>query len=111
MDDIPTAEHPAPDSQVITHFAPWIIYGLGFSAHPNYPYRLAIGSFLEDVKNEVEIVQLNMEGNQVFERKAAFEHNYPPTKLIWIPDKEGTHPDLLATSGENLKLWEVTNNS
>ena len=46
LDDIPTAEHPVPDSQVITHEAPWLIYALGFSAHPNYPYRLAIGSFL-----------------------------------------------------------------
>lgn len=31
--------------------------------------------------------------------------------MLWIPDKEGSHPDLLATSGENLKLWEITNNS
>ena len=90
MDDVPTAEQPGPDSQVITYFAPWIIYALGFSAHPNYPYRLAIGSFLEDIKNEVEIVQLNIEGNQAFEKKVSFEHTYPPTKLMWIPDKVAT---------------------
>jgi WD repeat-containing protein 68 len=89
-----------PDSQVITHTAPWLIYSLGFSAHPAYPYRLAIGSFKEEVANEIHIVQLNMEGpNQMFEKKAGFIHNYPATKLIWIPDKEGSSPDLLATSG------------
>lgn len=27
---------------------------------------------------------------------------------MWIPDKEGTRPDLLATTGDYLRLWEVT---
>ena len=53
LDDIPTNEYPSPDSQVISYNAPWIIYSLAFSAHPGYPYRLAIGSFLEEVKNQV----------------------------------------------------------
>lgn len=87
LDDIPTAEHLVPDSQVITYNAPWIIYSLAFSAHPKYPYRLAVGSFLEEVKNNIEIIQLNMEGNQTFEKKVDFEHAYPATKMLWIPDK------------------------
>lgn len=60
IDDVQNAEYPVPDSQVITHTAPWLIYSLGFSAHPKYPYRLAIGSFKEEVANEIHIVQLNM---------------------------------------------------
>ncbi len=36
-----------------------------------------------------------------------FKHDYPATKLMFIPDKEGTRPDLLATTGEFLRIWHV----
>ena len=41
------------ENQVITYTAPWNIFSLGFSNKPQYPFRLAIGSFLPDVNNEV----------------------------------------------------------
>ena len=28
-----------------------------------------------------------------------FKHEYPPTKLMFLPDPEGTRPDLMATTG------------
>lgn len=37
-----------------------------------------------------------------------FKHDYPPTKLMFIPDKEGSRPDLLATTGEFLRIWQIT---
>ena len=37
----------------------------------------------------------------------SFQHPYPPTKLGWVPDREGSRPDLLATSGDYLRLWRV----
>jgi hypothetical protein len=43
------------ENQVITYTAPWNIFSLGFSNKPQYPFRLAIGSFLPDVNNEVII--------------------------------------------------------
>lgn len=98
-----------PENQVITYEAPWIIYALGFSCKSNYPYRLGIGSFVEDIRNEIEIIQLNLD-TQLFERKACFDHTFPATKLIWLPEKDGSKPDLLATSGENLKIWQVLDN-
>ncbi|KAL4505903.1 hypothetical protein ABPG72_013664 [Tetrahymena utriculariae] len=96
-------------NQVFSYQAPWIIYALGFSNRPGYNYRIGIGSFLEDVDNQIEIIQLNEE-KQMFEKKCSFEHTYPPTKLIWIPDINGEYSDILATSGEYLKIWEVKNN-
>lgn len=36
-----------------------------------------------------------------------FRHDYPPTKLMFIPDKECTRPDLLATTGEFLRIWRI----
>lgn len=33
--------------------APWPVYGLGFSRTRSKPFRLAIGSFIEEYKNKV----------------------------------------------------------
>lgn len=38
-----------------------------------------------------------------------FDHPYPATKLMWCPDKIGNLPDLVATSGDYLRLWKVDN--
>ena len=40
-------------NQVFSYQAPWIIYALGFSSRPGYNYRIGIGSFLEEVDNQV----------------------------------------------------------
>ena len=45
-----------------------------------------------------------------FETKATVDHPYPCTKVMWIPDKVGNQPDLLATTGDYLRLWEVSGN-
>lgn len=36
-----------------------------------------------------------------------FQHPYPATKLMFIPDKDCMHPDLLATTGDYLRIWQV----
>jgi WD repeat-containing protein 68 len=36
-----------------------------------------------------------------------FAHEFPPTKLMWVPDKEGTRPDLIATTAEFLRIWKL----
>ena len=36
-----------------------------------------------------------------------FDHEYPPTKMLWIPDAKGTSSDLIATSGEYLRIFEI----
>lgn len=30
-----------------------------------------------------------------------------PTRIIWIPDNKGIYPDLLATSGDYLRVWRA----
>jgi len=95
--------------EIYTYQANWMIYALGWCVRPDRRFRLALGSFLEDYTNKIEIVQLN-EGNGEFEREGSFEHPYPATKVMWIPDIQGRHPDLFATSGDYLRLWEVKNN-
>lgn len=96
--------------EIYTYNAPWLIYGLSWTVRPDKKFRLAVGSVLEDFANKVEIVQLN-ENTGEFQRKATFDHSYPPTKLLWIPDKSGNSPDFLATTGDYLRLWEVHDDS
>lgn len=103
MEGISTAS--GEPNEIYSYQAPWIVYSLGFSHNPRHPYRLACGSFLEDPRNYVHIVQLNPHTN-CFEVKAEFEHLYPPSKIMWVPDSEGKLPDLLATSGDSLMIWE-----
>jgi len=53
----------------------------------------------------VDIVQLNRETN-AFVRTASFNHPYPATKVMFAPPKvEG---DLIATSGDYLRIWKVS---
>ena len=37
-----------------------------------------------------------------------FQHPYPPTKIMFIPDKECNCPDLVATTGDYLRIWQLT---
>ena len=92
-------------TEVFTYIAPWVIYAMSFSTNPNFPYRLALGSFIETYSNRVEVVQLNREA-KTYELKAEFDHPYPPTKIMWIPDLTGSRPDLLATSGDCIRIWQ-----
>jgi WD repeat-containing protein 68 len=97
----------AAKKEIFTYQAPWLLYGMNWSIRPDRKFRLALSSFLEDHTNKVEIVQLHEESGSFF-TKGAFDHPYPPTKLAWIPDRQGTMPDLLGTAGDFMRLWEVT---
>ena len=44
--------------EIYTHEASWPIYGMSWSVRPDYKFRVAIGSFIEEYKNKVEIVQV-----------------------------------------------------
>lgn len=37
-----------------------------------------------------------------------FQHPYPATKIMFIPDKECNCPDLVATTGDYLRIWQLT---
>jgi len=96
--------------EIYTYTAPWPIYGLNWSTRADRPYRLALGSFLEDYNNKVDVIQLN-ESKEQFEVVASFEHPYPTTRLQWIPDRQGVRPDLLGSTGDYMRLWEVDQES
>ena len=45
---------------------------------------------------------------QGFVSRGRFDHPYPTTRIMWIPDKQARHPDMIATTGDYLRLWDVT---
>ena len=72
-------------NHIYTYEAQWLIYALGYSWRPDKPFRFGIGSFIEDQNNKVQIIQLDDDESK-FKSQCTFDHNYPPTKLMWIPD-------------------------
>eukprot|EP00798_Chlamydomonas_sp_ICE-L_P018476 gene18475-24970_t len=58
-------------------------------------FRLGVGSFREEASNIVEIIELNDEtGEFDCDPNLTFHHDFPPTKLMFVPDVEGcSRPD------------------
>lgn len=82
------------------------LFSLAWSYRHDRPRRLAVGTFVEQYNNSVQIVQHNPES---LDFVTAFDHPYPTTKVSWIPDVSAAHPDLLATTGDFLRLWQLDN--
>jgi hypothetical protein len=62
----------------------WLIVGVAL-----HGFRLALGSFVEEYNNKVQIVSLD-EDTSEFSAKSTFDHPYPTTKIMWIPDSVST---------------------
>lgn len=84
-----------------------MVYAMNWS--DKRKFRLGVGSFKEELDNHVEIITLDDDtGTFSSDPALTFAHPYPPTKLMFIPDKEGSRPDLLATTGDFLRIWHLT---
>uniref|UniRef100_A0A383VYT8 Uncharacterized protein n=1 Tax=Tetradesmus obliquus TaxID=3088 RepID=A0A383VYT8_TETOB len=95
-------------AEIYTYESNTLVYAMNWSVRADKRYRLAVGSFKEDTNNQVEIIQLDEENSRlVCDPALTFQHAYPPTKLMFIPDKAGVRPDLLATSGDHLRIWSI----
>mmetsp|Transcript_21243 Transcript_21243/g.29778 ORF Transcript_21243/g.29778 Transcript_21243/m.29778 type:complete len:330 (-) Transcript_21243:492-1481(-) len=90
-------------------------------------FRLAIGSYVEQYCNTVRIVKkrpfedsnvgsvdmhtssdLDYQAHYQLYDAAEFDHPYPCTNILWSPDTRNSGAtDLLATSGDYLRLWKI----
>lgn len=116
--------------EIYTYNAPWPVYGLGWCLKPN-TFRFAVGSFIEEYRNKVQvrvcgapcpsfatltrvltgqIVELDDEKGD-FVLKGTFDHPYPTTNILWAPAGNTLGKDLLATTGDYLRLWNVGDDS
>ncbi|KAG6496306.1 protein TRANSPARENT TESTA GLABRA 1-like [Zingiber officinale] len=90
---------------VFTLDSPHPVYAMAFSSSTaaSSP-RLALGSFLEEYGNRVELVGFDDDALAFRPEPAlSFDHPYPPTKLMFHPL---TIP-LLASASDSLRIWHV----
>ncbi|TGO54233.1 hypothetical protein BCON_0110g00120 [Botryotinia convoluta] len=106
------------------YLAPWALYAFDWckwAAQNNDAGKIAIGSYLEDGHNFIQILDSHIVPTQSesyvpgapkygleFTKVAEATHSYPVTRLLWEPpssQKQST--DLLATSGDHLRLWSL----
>ncbi|KAI9876919.1 MAG: hypothetical protein M1830_005296 [Pleopsidium flavum] len=110
------------------YLAPWAIYAFDWCKWPVQQYhggnsagRIAVGSYLEDGHNFIQILDTQLvpepdaelsqgvpQHGLDFIKTAEATHSYPVTRILWEPpssQKQST--DLLATSGDHLRLWSL----
>ncbi|CAH9123396.1 unnamed protein product [Cuscuta epithymum] len=110
-----TQESNLRSDNTVTYDSPYPIFAMAVSSFGSATNGLrrrniAVGSFIEEYKNRVEI--LSFEEDTVTLKPnpgLAFDHPYPPTKLMFHPNP--TSADLLVSSGDYLRLWEVRESS
>jgi WD repeat-containing protein 68 len=109
------------------YLAPWSIYAYDWCkwAVPggNSAGKMAVGSYLEDNHNFIRILDTQIVPQEAaapgaspygLEYTAVAEAtcSFPVTRILWEPpssQKQST--DLLATSGDHLRLWSLPQNS
>jgi WD repeat-containing protein 68 len=102
----------APRKEIYTYQAPWTVFAMSWSRKidPTSQFRLAIGSYVEQYSNSVSIIKKSTASDDLgasLYKAGSFEHPYPCTKILWSPDSSSPR-DLLATTGDYLRVWNVT---
>ncbi|KAI1174862.1 WD40 repeat-like protein [Nemania sp. FL0916] len=106
------------------YLAPWALYAFDWckwAPQGKGAGKVAIGSYLEDGHNFIQILDTQIVNTPAdvytpgsskycleFTKIAEATHSYPVTRLLWEPpssQKQST--DLLATSGDHLRLWSL----
>ncbi|KAE8152605.1 WD40-repeat-containing domain protein [Aspergillus avenaceus] len=121
-------DNPVPSNS--NYIAPWPIYAVDWCKWPipgnsgSFGGKIALGSYLEDNHNYIQIVDTHWtkpdpdtpdaaagEVKLEYVKTAEATHSYPVTRILWEPpssQKQST--DLLATSGDHLRLWSLPTN-
>ncbi|MCJ1308887.1 hypothetical protein MMC25_002542 [Agyrium rufum] len=125
----PEASPAAPTN--CNYLAPWAVYAFDWCKWPVHSHglgdsagKMAIGSYLEDGHNFIQILETQITPDPEpemssggprygveYTKTAEATHSYPVTRILWEPEssqKQST--DLLATSGDHLRLWSLPAN-
>lgn len=90
-------------SNVLSYTTEWVANGISWSNREGAGLRFAVSSYTQDYKNRVDIVT-KLDDKLV--KRASWEHCYPPTKIMFAPQKATS--DIIITTADYLRLWEVT---
>lgn len=73
-------------------------------------FDIAIGSFVQEYSNQVEIINYSPHSDSL-QVRCRFKHLYPPTKVVFLPQGNDmstlNNKNLLATAGEYLRIWII----
>ena len=110
-----TADSSAPGAEssrkeIYRYRADFPIYSVDWSWRKEFPYRLAFTSLIEGLNNRITLIQLD-EPSRTLKAFATVEHPFPPTKVMWMPYHNSDKPDLFATTGDFLRIWELKGGS
>ncbi|KAK9292360.1 hypothetical protein L1049_020326 [Liquidambar formosana] len=116
-----TQESHLRSENLVTYDSLYPLYAMALSSSPSrtphnhHQHRIAVGSFIEEYNNRVDILSFDDETLTIKTHpNLSFDHPYPPTKLMFHPNSTSSlrkSSDLLASSGDYLRLWEVRDNS
>ncbi|KAI0062828.1 WD40 repeat-like protein [Artomyces pyxidatus] len=121
---------------LLQYEAPWPVHALdwckspapGQQLRPRSAFRLGISSFTEDYRNRIAVVGLQDERVLVeddygdypdFVTLCEANHGYPATCLQWQPSTASSYAwaqkaattELMATTGDALRLWEYSSDA
>ena len=85
----PDTRNTSKKKEIYNYYSKHLVYGMGWSTRKDHSFRLALGSFIEDYANQVEIIELVEDPateDWKFQKVGAFDHPYPTTKIMWRPD-------------------------
>jgi len=109
--------------------AAWPVYALDWCKQPTQSsnngrpnVRLAAGSLSDDYRNQIVVlgpsderilIEDDADGSEELVELAVATHGYPATSLQWQPasgagagwTNKGTHSDVLASTGDILRVW------
>ncbi|KAK3445716.1 protein TRANSPARENT TESTA GLABRA 1 [Eucalyptus grandis] len=116
MENSTQESHHLRSENSVTHESPYPLYAMAVSSSParhHHHHRIAVGSFLEEYTNRVDVVSFDPDSLSIKTHQGlSFDHPYPPTKLMFHPPSSNpSKSDLLASSGDYLRLWEVRESS
>ncbi|KAI9313493.1 WD40-repeat-containing domain protein [Dichotomocladium elegans] len=115
------------EKEIYQYDAPWPVYAIDWCKAPTdrEGFRLAVGSLIEEQTNKLQVVtrtdlslkdegeRYNLYGNQQnpdFITLAEADTYYPITKVLWEPRKSSRHSDILVSSSDVLRIWELSDN-
>ena len=110
-----------------SYLASWPTYAFDWCKWPTQGHnnssagKMALGSYVEDGHNFIQIldtqIQIDPEADQYpdaprynlhYNKIAEATHSYPVTRILWEPaSQQKQSTDLLATSGDHLRLWSL----
>ncbi|SAM02945.1 hypothetical protein [Absidia glauca] len=116
------------EKEVYQYDAPWPVYAMDWSKATTEKegYRLALGSFMEEHTNKMQVVTRgdlaaldemertrrdyydSTKYEQDFVPLAEVDSYYPITKVLWEPRKNARDSDILVSSSDYLRVWELS---